>query len=1031
MHAASGLSSTAVAATPSHSLLSAPSTGPFTSTTAAAASLLPPLPPSPSLSRPATTGSPRTSLEEDRQPTPRSGSVRPRRAWQMAAGSGRDAIRDPSPSGGSPFYDSAPAFITVSEISPGGATAPPPVPLPYTPRQVAAAATGPTSFAAGLRGPPQFADAELWRRAKDELFWKRLLIQDSTVSAQGGDVADILQEMNVSLVLASHFKIHELNGEVESLRSYHARRLGKGSRDSLRSRSPHPINTNLDASPLRQLRNTSQHRSPLPSPAAIARTASPDRFAVSHHTAHASLSPTRASGAAASEPVLSHNNQGDIAELRDREQKWRNKYKKVAARCLELRVELDRAHDDLAMFSETNRTLAPLLSHRRSEAGLPKFLKAIPVEGALSAKTRHSTESQPATEAVMGTSPGTSDLLVALVRELASSKKKMHGELDEMRSLLQQSQGEVAYLKEKLELGDRQKDEFDDFSGQRSVFGELEDYIASRSADRGAFARSDGDILGERRTMAVKTEGTNTDGVNVQQKKIIDDAASEDGWDLASNFSITDDALSPTSKGVRSAPTVAENEADRGRTEGPSRTDLSSLPSPTQIYLRTLHSMAVALHERLNATDTVALNRMLRREFDIMELTRLSQSVIANISSDVKNLSSRFPLSVEPRPVRGGKSQLTAPISSSDLTTTILPMVSLIQALLSDIGVLRSTLNDLSLAFYDKMMEQSKQAEISATTAATDAAAQLSRRGSGRRTLVHKISVEQTSDGGGSTGSRGRTFEWLRGLAISSDSAPPLPSEQQHAGGGNWTWRPWGGTGGDTSSRSASVDSWPRASLTSTRTHSAAAPPATADHGAAEQATVDVRSDMDAPQNRRMASSPVRSPAAAAPPLPGQEPTGSSLRRSNSVAGAGTVSGGDDSRRGRQGRPAASAAAAAATQADGWAAVTEALGALSGRTESQSSYNPHLPPTTTTPPRAPVAGRARQSAAGTAVPAASSAVPAMGAAGAAAAPPSPSAGGGGGGPSHHPPPINFAAFGEAWQKWGASRWSGPVERPGI
>ncbi|KAJ1566277.1 hypothetical protein HK405_010452, partial [Cladochytrium tenue] len=99
---------------------------------------------------------------------------------------------------------------------------------------------------------------------------------------------------------------------------------------------------------------------------------------------------------------------------------------------------------------------------------------------------------------------------------------------------------------------------------------------------------------------------------------------------------------------------------------------------------------------------------MLRREFDILELTRLSQSVIANISSDVKNLSSRFPLSVEPRPVRGGKSQLTAPISSSDLTTTILPMVSLIQALLSDIGVLRSTLNDLSLAFYDKVMEQSK-----------------------------------------------------------------------------------------------------------------------------------------------------------------------------------------------------------------------------------------------------------------------------------------------------------------------------------
>ncbi|KAJ3214916.1 hypothetical protein HDU67_001065 [Dinochytrium kinnereticum] len=128
-----------------------------------------------------------------------------------------------------------------------------------------------------------------------------------------------------------------------------------------------------------------------------------------------------------------------------------------------------------------------------------------------------------------------------------------------------------------------------------------------------------------------------------------------------------------------------------------------SLPSSTQIYLRTLHTLALSIHGRLGSADTVAMNRRLRRAFDLADLTRLSQSVISNISSDIQTLTARFP-PPEPRPTPSSQS------NSDEAGSIVFPIVTLVQGLLADIALLRSTLNDLSLAYYERVKERALEA---------------------------------------------------------------------------------------------------------------------------------------------------------------------------------------------------------------------------------------------------------------------------------------------------------------------------------
>ncbi|CAJ0837174.1 10171_t:CDS:10, partial [Entrophospora sp. SA101] len=92
--------------------------------------------------------------------------------------------------------------------------------------------------------------------------------------------------------------------------------------------------------------------------------------------------------------------------------------------------------------------------------------------------------------------------------------------------------------------------------------------------------------------------------------------------------------------------------------------------------------------ERFKGTDILALSKQLKKAFDILELTSLSNNLIENILADVETL------------------KLYA-FSPEDF----LPLAHLFQDLLTEIGGLRKTFNDLQLTYVRKVEDTRRKAE--------------------------------------------------------------------------------------------------------------------------------------------------------------------------------------------------------------------------------------------------------------------------------------------------------------------------------
>ncbi|KAI9289813.1 hypothetical protein BC943DRAFT_356756 [Umbelopsis sp. AD052] len=129
-----------------------------------------------------------------------------------------------------------------------------------------------------------------------------------------------------------------------------------------------------------------------------------------------------------------------------------------------------------------------------------------------------------------------------------------------------------------------------------------------------------------------------------------------------------------------------------------------------------LHHLGVHYFERLKATDIRALNRQLRRAFDILEISSMSNSIIDNVLADVKVLKSRF-LWVEQNLANNREMGYKvegeyAPIWESDVSMEdFFPLVELTETLLSEIGQMRMTLNDLQVEYVNKVELIEHQAE--------------------------------------------------------------------------------------------------------------------------------------------------------------------------------------------------------------------------------------------------------------------------------------------------------------------------------
>ncbi|KNC98803.1 uncharacterized protein SPPG_05781 [Spizellomyces punctatus DAOM BR117] len=129
----------------------------------------------------------------------------------------------------------------------------------------------------------------------------------------------------------------------------------------------------------------------------------------------------------------------------------------------------------------------------------------------------------------------------------------------------------------------------------------------------------------------------------------------------------------------------------------PSTTE--SLQTSLHSQLQTLTRIGSQLRNRLNSTDPQCLNRKIRRSFDMRELSKLSNSVIENIKMDVKGLPLRFPVL---------KHSAGLPSLSELYIILLLPLVQLVQTLLDDICILRTTINDYALKMYDSIYQSSQ-----------------------------------------------------------------------------------------------------------------------------------------------------------------------------------------------------------------------------------------------------------------------------------------------------------------------------------
>lgn len=149
-----------------------------------------------------------------------------------------------------------------------------------------------------------------------------------------------------------------------------------------------------------------------------------------------------------------------------------------------------------------------------------------------------------------------------------------------------------------------------------------------------------------------------------------------------------------------------------------------------------LHTLSTELLERLARSDTREMNRRLKRTFDIQALSQMSNSVIENVLTDVSNLGERFRW-VEAQamddvfegndgwnkaPNKHKRSSDDGSDSGSDSDGSeeadwdfsveeFFPLANMVQEMLSEIGKLRMTINELQLSYVLKVEQDRIRAE--------------------------------------------------------------------------------------------------------------------------------------------------------------------------------------------------------------------------------------------------------------------------------------------------------------------------------
>ncbi|KAI8977872.1 hypothetical protein BDB01DRAFT_287434 [Pilobolus umbonatus] len=141
-----------------------------------------------------------------------------------------------------------------------------------------------------------------------------------------------------------------------------------------------------------------------------------------------------------------------------------------------------------------------------------------------------------------------------------------------------------------------------------------------------------------------------------------------------------------------SAPNVTLSSSTSSRSLSDHRADITSPFS----QLRSTVTIAL---QRLQKTDIRALNRRLKKAFDMLELTSMSNSIIESIVSDLEHLKMQFSWMEDKTLVRDE-------VWANDISMMeFFPLLHLVQEMLREIGQLRTTMNDLQVEYVKKVEE--------------------------------------------------------------------------------------------------------------------------------------------------------------------------------------------------------------------------------------------------------------------------------------------------------------------------------------
>jgi hypothetical protein len=122
---------------------------------------------------------------------------------------------------------------------------------------------------------------------------------------------------------------------------------------------------------------------------------------------------------------------------------------------------------------------------------------------------------------------------------------------------------------------------------------------------------------------------------------------------------------------------------------------VTTAPSLTKSPFVLLHEHVTQVLDRLRGSDIRALNRRLKRAFEITELSNMSNSIIDNILMDVDILDTRF---------------LWVNTADTNMIA-FFPLVDLLKDILKELGILRNTMNELQVEYVKKVEESGLRAE--------------------------------------------------------------------------------------------------------------------------------------------------------------------------------------------------------------------------------------------------------------------------------------------------------------------------------